>query len=127
MTSRPPLQLNAQQRRAFWLRHLHQWHWISAAVSLMAMLLFAATGITLHPSADIEAHPVVSKKSAQIPASLLATLTKKPAAELAQPQALRDWLAQNAAISVGQQSGEWSPEEVDVALPRPGGDAWLRI
>lgn len=127
MTSSPPLQLNAQQRRAFWLRHLHQWHWISAAVSLMAMLLFAATGITLNHSADIEARPVVSKKSAQIPASLLATLTKKPAAELALPLALRDWLAQNAAISVGQQSVEWSPEEVYVALPRPGGDAWLRI
>lgn len=116
-----------QQRRAFWLRHLHQWHWISAAISLIAMLLFAATGITLNHSADIEAQPVVSKKSMQIPASLLAMLAKKPAADQALPLALRDWLAQNAAISLGQQGAEWSPEEVYVALPRPGGDAWLRI
>jgi hypothetical protein len=31
------------------------------------------------------------------------------------------------AIDVGARSAEWSPEEVYVALPRPGGDAWLRI
>lgn len=119
--------ISSQQRRAFWLRHLHQWHWISAALSLIAMLLFAATGITLNHSADIEAHPVITKKTAQIPPSLLNILSKQENKNQALPLAMRDWLAQNAAITVGQQSAEWSPEEVYVALPRPGGDAWLRI
>jgi hypothetical protein len=31
--------------RAFWLRQMRQWHWISAAICLIGMLLFAATGI----------------------------------------------------------------------------------
>jgi hypothetical protein len=119
--------ISSQQRRAFWLRHLHQWHWISAALSLIAMLLFAATGITLNHSADIEAHPVITKKTAQIPPSLLNILSKQENKNQALPLAMRDWLAQYAAITVGQQSAEWSPEEVYVALPRPGGDAWLRI
>jgi hypothetical protein len=35
-----------QQRRAFWMRQLHQWHWISSALCLIGLLLFALTGIT---------------------------------------------------------------------------------
>jgi len=30
-------------------------------------------------------------------------------------------------VDVGPQPGEWSPEELYVSLPRPGGDAWLRV
>ena len=29
--------------RAFWLRQMRQWHWISAAVCLIGMLVFALT------------------------------------------------------------------------------------
>ena len=40
--------------RSYWLKTLHQWHWISAAVSLALMLLFSATGFTLNHAAQIE-------------------------------------------------------------------------
>lgn len=54
----------AQHRRSFWLKQLHQWHWISAALSLVGMLLFAITGITLNHAGQIEAEPkVVSRKT----------------------------------------------------------------
>nr|MBP6216900.1 PepSY-associated TM helix domain-containing protein [Luteimonas sp.] len=36
----PAPALSQQQRRGFWLRTLHQWHWISSAVCLVGMLLF---------------------------------------------------------------------------------------
>ena len=49
--------------RAFWLRQMRQWHWISAAVCLIGMLLFAVTGITLNHSGTIEARPVVSERA----------------------------------------------------------------
>ena len=39
--------------RSFWLKQLHSWHWISAAVSLVGMILFAVTGITLNHAASI--------------------------------------------------------------------------
>jgi hypothetical protein len=45
---RRPLALGG---RSFWLKHLHRWHWISAAACLVGMLLFAATGITLNHAA----------------------------------------------------------------------------
>jgi hypothetical protein len=50
----------AHRRRSFWLKHLHRWHWISAALSLVGMILFAATGITLNHAGEIEATPRVT-------------------------------------------------------------------
>ena len=121
-----------QQRRSFWLKHLHQWHWISSALCIVAMLLFAATGITLNHSAQIEAHPQVTKKTAQVPETLVTQLAnlqhaQKHGAKDALPLPMRDWLGKQLAISVGEQAAEWSKEEVYVSLPRPGGDAWLRV
>ena len=119
------------QRRAFWLKTLHQWHWISSALCLVALLIFAATGITLNHAADVEASPVVSKKEGELPASLLSVLARaadQPDVEDAPlPRAVSDWLAQNMDIEAARRAGEWSDGEVYVALPRPGGDAWLRI
>ena len=117
-----------QKRRSFWLRHLHQWHWISSAICLIAMLLFAATGITLNHSAQIEAHPQVSGKQAQLPRDLLAQLGAREHKDKdVVPAPLARWLDKQFGIDVGPQPGEWSPEELYVSLPRPGGDAWLRV
>ena len=47
----------AKPSRAGWMRTLYQWHWISSALSLVGMLLFAVTGFTLNHAADIESKP----------------------------------------------------------------------
>ncbi|MFZ6773480.1 PepSY-associated TM helix domain-containing protein [Undibacterium sp. SXout7W] len=122
--------LQTQQRRAFWLRHLHQWHWISSGLCLIAMILFAATGITLNHSAQIEAHPVILKKTGHLPRPLLDQMQQKHGADstdLPLPEPVRDWLKTDMSVDVSDQIPEWSPEEVYLALPRPGGDAWLRL
>src|ERR1700712_1328590 len=62
----------ANPRRAGWLKTLHHWHWISSAISLLGMLLFAVTGLTLNHATQIEAHPRVVDRKAQVPAALLA-------------------------------------------------------
>ncbi|KAF1042280.1 MAG: hypothetical protein GAK35_02810 [Herbaspirillum frisingense] len=124
-----------QKRRAFWLKHLHQWHWISSGICLVAMLAFAATGLTLNHAAQIEARPQVSHRDAQLPPALLAPLRKqadaadgKPGAgKEPLPEAVRAWIAQQLSVTVGAQAAEWSADEVYVSLPRPGGDAWLRV
>jgi hypothetical protein len=116
--------------RAYWLKTLHQWHWISSALSLVGMLAFAVTGITLNHAGSIEAQPVVTTREAQLPAPLLARLAEVPAGQAAAdlPADVRAWLVGQWRIELpaGQQA-EWTPEEVYLALPRPGGDAWLRI
>ena len=56
----------SKSRKAFWLKQLHMWHWMSSAVSLIGLLLFAVTGFTLNHAADIEATPVVTEVAARV-------------------------------------------------------------
>lgn len=115
-------------RRAQWMRQIKQWHWISGAISLLGMLLFAITGITLNHSASIEAKPAVSAKEVVLSHKLLATLKDDTATKKGRlPQAIATWLVKEVAVDVGDREGEWSDGEIYVSLPRPGGDAWLSI
>jgi hypothetical protein len=117
-----------QHRRSFWLKQLHQWHWISAAVSLVGMLLFAATGFTLNHAGQIEAKPRVVDRKAQLPADLLAQLAKGPEeGKRPLPIKVETWLDKAVDADIARREGEWSAEEVYVALARPGGDAWISI
>jgi hypothetical protein len=120
-------------RRAYWLKTLHKWHWISSALCLLGMLLFAVTGFTLNHASQIEAKPSVSSRKAQLPSALREELAKINADDDSDkatdplPPSIRDWIDASLHVQVGLRAAEWSPEEVYVALPRPGGDAWLRI
>ena len=118
----------AQQSRSFWLKQLHQWHWISAALSLIGMLLFAITGFTLNHAGQIEAKPKVVDHKATLPADLLAQLASGPT-EGKRPLPIRveTWLDKAVDADIARREGEWSAEEVYVALARPGGDAWISI
>lgn len=124
-----------QKRRAWWLKQLHAWHWISAAVSLVGMILFAATGITLNHAADIPATPVVTRATATLPADLHAEL-QRIARELAAaesdtapplPAAAAAFVEAALGVAVSGRSAEWSDDAVYVSLPRPGGDAWVNV
>lgn len=115
-------------RRAFWLKHLHRWHWISAALSLAALLLFAATGLTLNHARQIEAQPRVEAREAVLSDALRAELARAGGeAKAPLPIALRAWLTTRLGVQVDARIAEWSDDEVYLSLPRPGGDAWLSI
>lgn len=122
-----------QKRRAWWLRQLHAWHWITAAVSLIGMVLFSVTGITLNHAADIPGAPVVTRSEAVLPAPLLAELqavAKRAAddgtaADL--PDAVSRWLAETLDVRASGAAVEWSEDEAYLSLPRPGGDAWINV
>jgi hypothetical protein len=119
-------------QRAYWLKTLHQWHWISSALCLLGMLMFSVTGITLNHSSQIEAKPQIATQEAQLPAELQAQLAKLNTDEAVSskaqlPPELAQWIKDQLALDVHGRAVEWSPEEAYVALPRPGGDAWVRI
>ena len=122
----------AQQRRAFWLKHLHQWHWISSALCLIGMLLFAVTGFTLNHAGQIEAEPKVVVRNAEAPGPVLAALKARKAALADQdkgpvPAELANWLQREFDIDAHGREAEWSADELYVPLPRPGGDAWVSV
>ena len=117
-----------QHRRSFWLKQLHQWHWISAAVSLIGMLMFAVTGFTLNHASQIEAKPVVVDRKATLPPDLQALLAKgRETGKRPLPAPFEPFLSKAVGAEVAGQVGEWSADEVYIALARPGGDAWVSI
>lgn len=117
------------RRRAWWLKTLHQWHWLSAAVCLIGMLGFAVTGITLNHAGQIGAEPVVVTRDANVPLALLEGegVPDEDGAEAPLPSPLRKWIADEVDVRVGARAAEWSESEVYLSLPRPGGDSWLSI
>ncbi len=116
------------QARAGFLRETVRWHWISAAICLVGIVLFAVTGITLNHARQIEAKPVTTSREATAPAPVIAAMQKAETAKGALPDAAQAWL--NKAVKVEAPKNapiEWSDGEAYIALPRPGGDGWVTI
>lgn len=126
MAARP-----ARRRRRvspFWAKQLHLWHWMSSAICLVGMLLFAITGITLNHAGAIEALPAVTTAEATMPPDLQRSLTgRSPAGNAAVPDPVARWAEEALGVRLAGRAAEWSADEVYVALPRPGGDAWVAI
>ena len=104
---------------------LRQWHWISSAVCLVGMVLFAFTGITLNHAGDIEARPVTTTLEIELTEGLLKTLQNRHEGPL--PLAVRQWLLNEHGIKTPATNAEWDGNELYLGMPKPGGDAWLSI
>jgi hypothetical protein len=115
------------RRRMQLYRTMHQWHWISAAICLAALLLFSVTGVTLNHAGAISAQPTVTKRDAVVPQGLRATLAGEHAAADAVPADLAHWVSGEFGISARNASPEWSEEELYLSAPGPGRDAWVSI
>ncbi|MET0268393.1 MAG: PepSY-associated TM helix domain-containing protein [Duganella sp.] len=126
--SAPPA---ANASRAVWLKHLHQWHWISSALCLLGMFLFSITGITLNHASQIEAKPVIERQQANAPEALLVQLRAQAeehdGAKAPLPAAAEQWLQTTWKVQAGGRVAEWATDEIYLAMPRAGGDAWVRI
>ncbi|KKW92285.1 PepSY-associated TM helix domain-containing protein [Sphingobium chungbukense] len=118
--------------KAFWLKQLHTWHWVSSAISLIGLLLFAFTGITLNHAADVEGSPQTVTRSGTLPPALLKQVAPDDAGADAPdvkkplPAPVAAWVEKEMAQN-GAGVAEWSADEVYLALPRPGGDGWVSI
>ncbi|GAB3373327.1 PepSY-associated TM helix domain-containing protein [Spongiibacter taiwanensis] len=119
-------QVNSLRRWA--LGSLRQWHWISSAVCLVAMLGFAITGVTLNHASWIPATPTVVTVEAAVPESVLASLQAVDRDSQRVPAELRRWLISEKQVYLPPvRSLEWSKEELYLAMPQPGADAWLSV
>lgn len=114
--------------RAFWVRQILTWHWMSAAISLVATIAFAITGITLNHAADIGGAPVVRERTVALPPALSASLAAAPnEGRHPLPEALTVWADGEFDVRSAGREAEWSPEEIYLVIARPGGDAWISI
>lgn len=115
---------------AFWVRQFHTWHWMSSAICLVGMILFAVTGITLNHAGSIEAEPQIATQEYTLPAALLETLAAVPegaGADTAIPPPVTEWLDKTAGVDVSGRAPEWSEIELYIPLAQPGGDGWVLI
>ncbi|QQN73392.1 PepSY-associated TM helix domain-containing protein [Croceicoccus sp. YJ47] len=124
----PPRRAAARARRVspFWSKQLHLWHWVSSAICLVGLLLFAFTGITLNHAADISADPVVVTVEDTLQPSLLRALQAAQRGDDPQmPTSVAQWSRETLDTGLAGRPAEWSEQEVYVPLPRPGGDGWV--
>ncbi|MDO3385669.1 PepSY-associated TM helix domain-containing protein [Gilvimarinus sp. SDUM040013] len=107
---------------------LRQWHWVSSAVCLVGILLFAITGVTLNHAHQIPAQNSTVSRDGQLDLELLKSLTPPVGDSAPLPVSVRHQLKRSIDVHVppGVQA-EWYEEEIYVPMPRPGGDAWLSI
>jgi hypothetical protein len=116
-----------RKARAFWLKQLHTWHWVSAAVSLAGMMLFAVTGLTLNHAASIGASPQVTRAEATLPPALIARLRGAHGKDDPLPADVAQAVAAQVHLDPGSRPAEWSDDEAYVAMPGPGRDAWVSV
>lgn len=137
---RPAARGHAHARPA--MKTLLAWHWISSAVCLVGLVLFALTGLTLNHADVIESKAARQNWTAVLPPADLATLAaaapvssassaaraarQAPAVPTPVLTALATRWQAPAEVFAGRPA-EWSPEEVYVPAPGPGRDRWLRI
>ena len=115
------------RRRMQVYRTAHQWHWISAAICLAALLLFSVTGVTLNHADSIGAKPAVRERTALLPENLRAALAAPGAQRVGVPVPISEWIEDEFETSVSGANAEWSDEELYVSAPGPGRDAWVSI
>lgn len=128
-------ELKSQQgarRRAIWLKRMHEWHWISAAVALLGLLFFAVTGITLNHAEHFEStKQEFSTLSRTMPAGLVSALREdirlNGEGESVPTVSLRDWIRSEYGIESAERVGDWKTDEIIFPMERPGGDAWLKL
>lgn len=105
------------------LYHIRQWHWISSALCLVGLILFAVTGITLNRADLLETKPQVTYWEKPLPFALQhnAFATKKLGLKW------QAWLEKQTGYNVTQHDIQWSEDEIYIAMPSAGIDAWISL
>ncbi|UTF60612.1 PepSY-associated TM helix domain-containing protein [Gilvimarinus sp. DA14] len=107
---------------------LRQWHWVSSAICLVGMLLFAVTGITLNHAHQIPAQKSTLSLDASLDGAVLQHLQLPEGESGPLPRELRLEIRRAMGIYINSSvEAEWYEDEIYVPLPRPGGDAWMSI
>jgi hypothetical protein len=110
------------------LMTIRKWHWMSSALCFVCMLLFSVTGITLNHAGSIEASPTTTHLEGVVPDAVIAELVLvKEQKNMELPEPLLRWFSENHKLNFSRTLAEVNDTELYLALPRPGGDAWLSV
>jgi len=110
--------------RAWLWNQLRTWHWVSSAVSLAGMLLFAFTGITLNHAGALKAKPRLKMTDGTAPRGVVDALASPDQKKQAEAAA---WFRSALDFDFGRAQKERQGMEILASLPRPGGDRWVTV
>lgn len=114
--------------KSFSIGIVRQWHWISGAVCLVGMCLFALTGITLNHAADIPANRVVNAVETEASQEVVDAFRALAPDEITIPQQLVAHMASMHDVAIPRSlQGEWDGIEFYAAWPGPGADSWVAL
>lgn len=126
-----------KSRKSYWLKQMHTWHWISSAICLICMILFAITGITLNHPTLFEAEPEEKVVETVIPSEVLGPLQQQTEAAVANDsfdelELSKGFIAylDNTIphdLSLLEEAPDWSEQEIYIQKPLPGGDVWMSV
>lgn len=86
------------------LMTIRKYHWMSAALCFVCMLLFSITGITLHHSRILLPAPDITHMTGQLPPELLPILLLHiNEKKLAVPEPIEKWLSENKKITLSER------------------------
>lgn len=110
------------------LGSVRQWHWISSALFMTGLLLFASTGITLNHADLLDERQAQAIHRAELPAELLRHLHEARANDEEHlPAAVAEWLARHLPGNPARAEAEWDERGVTLEWSRPGVDNWLSL
>ncbi len=107
---------------------MHRWHWISSAICLICMMLFAITGITLNHPQWFESEADTYEATYQLDNDLHQQLSQMQDPAIL-PEELIRWLNQNTnhQLNFKRSQFEWSSYEIYIQQPFAGGDRWMSL
>jgi hypothetical protein len=112
--------------RAFWSRQLRQWHWISSAVCLVLMLMFALTGVTLNHADVFESKGEPLVREVALPGALQQRLSRLPPQAVV-PDAVATEIRRLTGADVTARKAENQYGEIVFDLAAPGQDRVLTV
>ncbi len=117
---------SAPKISSFWRNQLRQWHWISSALCLAGLLMFAVTGFTLNHASAITAKPITVRIEKDLPAHDMPVLAlAKDKSPL--PETLVAAIRAQTGTDVRGIAADVSDEDIFVDLAGPGVDASVTI
>lgn len=121
--------LTLKKSKSNWKKQLHTWHWISSAVSLICMILFAITGITLNHADLFESTAEEFTFETTLSTDQLSALSSTPEPSTRLPQSLIQWIDVHVPheMNLKKRPIEQSDYEIYIPDPIPGGDRWMSI
>jgi hypothetical protein len=117
---------SALKLSGFWRNQLRQWHWISSALCLAGLLMFAVTGFTLNHATTISAKPITVRIEKDLSTSDQALMVQaKDKAPLPDPLAAA--VKAQTRADVRGIAADVSDDDIFVDLAGPGIDASVTI